>query len=100
VFIVVISAARRGTRLNLPNAAAWQTPQGRARALQMLRRGMLQFAVLLLVFLCFGHWMVVRANLAQPPRLDSSVFTVGLLVFVALVAFWMLRLLRSFRRGP
>jgi hypothetical protein len=94
------SASRRGARLNLPNGSAWQSPQGRALALGLLRRGMLQFAVLLLAFLCYGHWMVVRANLAQPVQLDSSGFTLGLVVFAVLVTVWLLRLLRSFRRGP
>ena len=61
------------------------------------RAGVLRFAQMLLLFLCFAHWLVVRANRAQPVRLDETWFLGGLAVFLVAVLFWTLAFLRQFR---
>jgi len=55
---------------------------------------------LLVVFLCFVHWLVVKANTLQPPRLAVRSFIAGLLLFLVAAVVWLGTLLVHFRRCP
>ena len=61
-------------------------------------QGAPRFGVLLVVFLCYAHWLVVRANQSAPARLAESWFIGGLVVFVVatLAGVWLL--IGRFRR--
>jgi hypothetical protein len=98
VFITWRSLERPGARINLPNRDYWLAPERRAQTITAIRAGVLQFSEMLLGFLCYAHWLVVRANRVQPVRLDETWFLGGLLVFFAAVVLWALSFLRTFRR--
>lgn len=98
VFITWRSLERPGARINLPHREYWLAPERRGQTVTRIRAGVLQFSAMLLVFLCYAHWLVVRANRSQPVRLDESWFLGGLLVFLAAALFWALGFVRQFRR--
>ena len=41
---------------------------------------------------------VLRANLSQPVRLDSTLFLIALGIYFLIIAAWLIRLFRRFRR--
>jgi hypothetical protein len=92
------SLERPGARINLPHRDYWLAPERRSQTIARIRAGMLHFAALLLVFLCYAHALVVSANRAQPAHLDEGWFVAGLLVFLGAGLFWTLRFVRGFRR--
>jgi uncharacterized membrane protein YjgN (DUF898 family) len=58
---------------------------------------MQMFSAMLVVFFCFVHWQVVRANQAMPPMLDNRTFMLGLGLFMAALIAWIVSLRRQFR---
>jgi hypothetical protein len=83
--------------VNIPHRQYWLAPERRAQAVGMLRVRMQVFAVLLAAFLCYVHWLVVRANASLPPMLDSERFVAGLGVFMFALVVWIVALRRRFR---
>lgn len=84
-------------RVNLPNRDYWLAPERREATVRFLSRQMVLFAWLLVVFLCYTQWLVVRANALTPPMLDSRAFLTGLVLFLACTLFCIVRLARRFR---
>lgn len=70
-------------RINLPHRDYWLAPEREAQTLAYLASRGAGFAKLLAIFLAFVHWLVVRANSAQPPHFPEALFFAGLAVFVA-----------------
>lgn len=87
-------------RINLPNRDYWLAPERRAETIGYLLQHMVRFGAMLVVFLCYVHWLVVRANTAVPPNLSSSWFIGGLAVFLVSALVWTRVLLGRFRKGP
>jgi hypothetical protein len=86
--------------VNLPNRQYWLAPERRIATIASLSNLSVYFASALVVFLCFVHWLVVKANESQPPRLEQAPFLVGLALFVVATIVWLVVLLRRFRRIP
>ena len=86
--------------VNLPNKQYWLAPQRRAATLESLSSMSAPFALVLAVFLCFVHWLVVQANAVQPARLPEGSLFVGLAVFGVATALWLVVLFRRFGRVP
>jgi uncharacterized membrane protein len=97
---LVMSRSLRGAqaRINLPDRDYWLAPERREATIASLLRRMQVFGALLIVFLCHVHWLVVQANRAAPPVLDSTRFVGGLAVFTVATVIWLVALRRSFRR--
>lgn len=83
---------------NLPNQAYWLDPERQFATLSWLARSAQVFAAVLLVFLCYVHWLVVQANFAQPARMSQSLFIAGLATFFVLLCIWLAALVLRFRR--
>ncbi|MBV8210813.1 MAG: hypothetical protein JO133_12210 [Burkholderiaceae bacterium] len=88
------------SRINLPSRAYWLAPERRAETVSYLQRHLVNVGTALIVFLCYVHWLVVRANRLQPPRLSSSAITVGLAAFLMFALVSGVRLGWHFRRPP
>jgi len=86
--------------VNLPNKQYWLAPQRRAATLDSLSFLSVPFALALVVFLCFVHWLVVQANAVQPARLPEGSLFVGLAVFGVATVLWLIVLFRRFGRVP
>jgi uncharacterized membrane protein len=84
-------------RINLPNRDYWLAPERREATVRFLSRQTSLFAWLLVVFLCYTQWLVVRANAVNPPTLDSRAFLSGLTLFMVCTVLWIVRLIRRFR---
>lgn len=85
------------TRVNIPHREYWLAPERRAGTVELLQRHMKFFGVLLVAFLCYVHWLVVRANTLAPPALDHARFVSGLATFMVALIVWIVVLRRSFR---
>jgi uncharacterized membrane protein len=85
-----------GMRINVPNAAYWLTSDRREGTVDTIRSRMLGFAVVLCVFLCYVHWLVVRANAAHPVELSGPAIYGGLLAFLLFTIAWAIALHRRF----
>jgi hypothetical protein len=98
-FNLVASAVARlpDRMINIPNRAYWLAPERRGLAIDRLRRQMQMFSAMLVVFLCFVHWEVVRANRSTPPALDNDRFMLGMGLFMAALIVWIVSLRRQFR---
>ena len=96
--LVAGAVARLPVKLvNIPNRQYWLAPGRRAQAVDMLRGRMQLFAAMLAAFLCYVHWLVVRANQSQPPMLDNRRFVAGMAVFMFSLVIWIVALRRKFR---
>ena len=98
-FNFVASAVARlpVTMINIPNRDYWLAPERRGLVVDRLRRQMQVFSAMLVVFLCFVHWEVMRANQSMPPMLDSRRFMLGMGLFMAALIVWIVSLRRQFR---
>jgi len=83
--------------INIPNRDYWLAPERRGLVVDRLRRQMQMFSAMLVLFLCFVHWEVVRANQSMPATLDNRRFMLGLGLFMAALIVWIVSLRRQFR---
>jgi len=84
--------------VNLPNKRHWLAPERRAESLEALGSLSMGFAAGLAIFLGFVHWLVVRANSVQAPRLEEDWFFFGLGAFGLATLGWIVALYRRFGR--
>ena len=68
--------------INLPNREYWLAPERQADTLSYLHNQGIRFGIILNVFLCFVHWLVVRANAHIPPLFPESLFFIGIGAFL------------------
>jgi len=87
-------------RTNLPNRAYWLAPERRAATIDVLSTQAVRFATVVLVFLCYAHWLVVRAHALTPPALSTPRFMAGLVVFLLVTLAWTVALIRRFTHLP
>jgi len=83
--------------INLPNREYWLAPERQANSLAYLRNHGARFGVLLVVFLCFVHWLVVRANSLSPAQFPVSMFFPGFAAFLVGLVIWLGALVVHFR---
>lgn len=86
--------------VNLPHKRYWLAPERRAASLEALGALGTRFALALALFLGYVHWLVVRANAVQPPRLSEAGLFAGLAVFGIATLVWIVGLFRRFGRVP
>lgn len=100
---LVIAAAGRWAAslsddlLNIPNKAYWLAPERRAASLASLAARVEWLAVALAAFLCYAHWLVVRANTGGSHRLAGVPFIVGFGAFLIFTTGWAVSLVLRFR---
>jgi len=84
--------------INLPNREYWLAPERQADSLSYLRKHSSRFGVLLVIFLCFVHWLVVQANSQSPAQFPESMFFPGMAAFLVGLVIWLGALVVHFRR--
>ena len=100
VAVTGMALSNPNARINLPNGDYWLAPERRGNTVEFLRLHAARFASMLVVFLCYVHWLVVRANDVHPPRLDARWLIGGLVVFTAGLVLWVTLLFNRFRIRP
>ena len=98
VYLTWFRMGRPGMSINLPHREHWMAPVRRDETIAYLRERVMQFGILLLGFLSYGHWLVVRANESHPVMLDQAWFIGGIAVFLVATIIWVQRLLGHFRK--
>jgi len=83
--------------LSLPNKHYWLAPERVAQTRAWLADQCAGYGILLCVFLCYVHTLVVRAHASTPPHLDERLMFGGLVAFGILAATWLVRFLLHLR---
>ncbi|HEY6940256.1 hypothetical protein [Dokdonella sp.] len=83
--------------LSLPDKAYWLAPERAAATRAWLADQGAAFGILLCLFLCYTHTLVVRAHATSPPHLDERLMLGGLAAFGACIAGWLARFVLHFR---
>ena len=101
--LLMVAAISRLPRLmpnltNIPNRAYWLAPERRETTFAVLDSYALWLGCLLTLLLGGVHWLLLRANAANPPKLENGPFLALLAVFIAAVIWWAVMLLRHFRK--
>jgi hypothetical protein len=100
IFLVLIprlALRNPNARINVPHRDYWLAPERRQQTVEIISQQSTHFAVMLVLFLCYSHWMVVHANSSSPPSLSSGWLLAGLVVFMGLTVRWATRLIARFR---
>ena len=82
----------------LPNREYWLAPERQADTLAYIRKHGMHFGVMLAIFLCFVHWLVVQANSHSPAQFPESMFFPGMAAFLVCIVIWLGRFIVRFRR--
>jgi uncharacterized membrane protein len=98
--MVGLTGALPARFINLPNRDYWLAPERQAETLDYLRRHGSHFGILLAVFFCFVHWLVIRANALQPAHFPEALFFGGMAAFVVALIIWLGSFVGHFRRCP
>ena len=94
---VTVALRNPNAAINLPNRDYWLAPERRAETFAFVRSQMVRFGIALVVFLCYIHWLVVRANTRAPPVLHNSSFIGAIVVLVVFMTIWTIIYIRRFR---
>jgi hypothetical protein len=100
VFVPSISLNKPKAGIRLPNKEYWLAPERQAETVEYLRQHMARFGSMLVVFLCYIHWLVVQANTIWPPRIPAKWIIGGIVIFVIGALIWTNLLIRHFKNVP
>jgi hypothetical protein len=97
-FLPALIGSRWPQLLNIPNRDYWLAPERRAVALASVGSRTMLLAAVMIVFMCFSHWLVLEANAAAPMKLAETPLFIGVVAFAAFVIGWIVALRARFRR--
>jgi len=99
VFLVApsLSLGRSPTWLSLPNKNYWLQEENGAVAQKKLAPLMTQFGIVFFIFLFLVGILTLEANLADPVRLDETIFFPIFIAFMLYTGYWCVTLVRVFR---
>lgn len=84
--------------LNLPHIEYWFAPERLADSTKKIAEKMYVFGTVTNVFLIFCSTLSYRANITDNKTLDLGTFIAGLLIYLAVTAYWAYRFHRDFQR--
>ena len=93
----LLARVNDGALLNIPNKQYWLEPERREETLADIHARLNWVADALVLFLCYVHWLVVRANAQMPVQLSSRAFAAGIALLGTFAVFSVLSLYRRFR---
>ncbi len=97
-FLSSITSIVPARLINLPNRDYWLAPERQANTFSYLRKHSARLGVILAIFVCFVHWLVIQANTHSPPLFPERAFIIGMAVFLVGVVIWLGGLIAHFRR--
>lgn len=97
-FLPQFIGARWPQLLNIPNREYWLAAERRPDTLASVAARTLLLAAVMILFLCFTHWLVVEANASPARRLSGAPLLAALGAFVAFMIGWIAAFRRRFRR--
>ena len=84
--------------INIPNRMYWLSPDRIEETKKILQMFFLIFACKLCCFMAVIFWLMVQANLHNPPQLSAQHLMPSTGVFVVLTIFWSMRLSARFKK--
>ena len=97
--VTVLSVVYRHARnMKLPHREYWLAPERNESTRSFLIAHGVWFGSLLVILICFMHWLELGANRLQPPHLSNEEFGIGMLAFLVATAVWIGALMAAFRR--
>jgi uncharacterized membrane protein len=96
--LIVMSARFFPQFLNLPNRDYWLAPERRAETAAYLTTHAAWLAALFALLALGVHVLLIRANRAVPPQLETGPFLAMLLTFMIVMFVWIGALARRFQR--
>lgn len=97
-FLPPFIGARWPQLLNIPNREHWIAAERRAETLASVAARAMLLAAVMIVFLCFTHWLVVEANASPARQLSGTPFLAALGAFAAFMIGWIVTFRARFRR--
>ncbi|MCZ6912708.1 MAG: DUF1648 domain-containing protein [Proteobacteria bacterium] len=85
-------------KIRLPNREYWLAKERREETMAWVENSYRKLFLLSMILMLLVSEQVLRANLSQPVRLDSTLFLVALGLYFLVIALWLIRLFRRFRR--
>jgi len=100
MFVMLVTAllprVLPASMVNVPNRAYWLAPERSRETLAYLSGHGTWFACLLVIFLTVVAYLLVRANLTQPPVFPTRLLIAALLMLFASIGVWALCMFRRF----
>jgi len=84
--------------VNIPNRTYWLSPDRIEETKNILQVYFSIFACMLCCFMAVIFWLMVQANLHNPPQLSAQNLMVATGVFVVVTIIWSLRLSARFKK--
>ncbi len=81
---------------NVPNRDYWLAAERREESLRYLNAHGKRLACLIVMMMLGMHYVILKANYNQPPRLPLSTFSPILVGFSVALVWWIIRLYRRF----
>ena len=88
----------RAIDMKLPNRDYWLAPERIGQTRDILVAHGIWFGSLLILMVCYVHWLELKANSSMPAHLPNDLVYAGLFSFFLVTAGWIAVLLRAFRR--
>lgn len=89
---------RPGMKFRLPNREYWLAEERKEATMAWIENSYRKLFLLSMILMLLVSEQVLRANLSQPVRLDSTLFLIALGIYFLIIAAWLIRLFRRFRR--
>jgi hypothetical protein len=97
-FLPQVIGTRWPRLLNIPNRDYWIAAERRADTLASVASRTTLLAAVMILFLCFTHWLLLEANATPARRLAGGPFLAALAAFVAFMIGWIVAFRARFRR--
>lgn len=85
--------------MNLPHREYWLSPDRKAETALYMTKWMAWLSCIVVALTLALHWLVVRANHADPVRLSNEIWIL-VAAFLGSVVCWLVNLIRHFSRLP
>lgn len=83
--------------LNLPNKDYWLKEENKPRTLALITKLTYEFGIVMFLFFLVINILTVSANLAQPVRLNETLFFFFLAAFLVYTVYWVIKFFLAFK---
>jgi hypothetical protein len=98
IVAVLTAVYSRASNLKVPHRDYWLAPERIAGTRAFLVAHGVWFGSLMVLLICFMHWLELKANRLALPHLSNEAFGLGMVVFLIGMALWIGTLMVAFRR--
>jgi hypothetical protein len=95
---VLTAVYSRATDMKLPHRDYWLAPERIGATRDFLVAHGIWFGALLILMVCYVHWLELKAHGSMPAHLPNALVYAGLLAFFLVSLGWIAALLFAFRR--